>query len=426
LGTTVLLPPGADPVLAEPGQFAAAILEAESRSDAQHARALDVALPRAVAGFELLAGAWVLLPFVRLGMVLQLDAELAPASDGSTNPHIHAAVSMRRLDGLTFGCKERQWNVDFRRLGGREVRARIASRIAAAAAHLSQAVVIDPRSKSAWSNRPIEPRVDLAVWRAHFGGERAPEVRRILASRLATPQEPVAPMQEREIVEIGNPALAGAKAADWATSYTNFVDRARAGRFVLDPLNPQIGDEFELSRDGMNIRLAVDGDTKLRFSRHDLQVVNWSQIVDLVRAVEWPALVVEGSQTAVDELSVRMARDGVVAINHAISPTALAAIALHGPEALLEDVSECDPLGVIETEVLKTWAPSAPNDRLTRIPGQDGRYAAPLSNRSSASNPSETSPPTGFHRALSVGHKSKSENREPPEAIDTSPLPLIR
>jgi hypothetical protein len=102
---------------------------------------------------------------------------------------------------------------------------------------------------------------------------------------------------------------------------------------------------------------------------------------------------------------------------------------MHGPEALLGDVSECDPPGVVETAVLKTQVVRAPNDRHTPIPDHgrsDGRHTARSSIRSSASDPSEISPPFGFHQALQVAHDSKPENQDLSEAQDTSSISLIR
>lgn len=106
---------------------------AEKRVDAQEARIIDFSMPRAVP-----AELWevcirhVYEPFLRMGMVLQLDVHDTPASDGGRNVNVHGLATLRELDGDGFAArKNRAWNDVFRQRNGRDVRELFAQRLTA-------------------------------------------------------------------------------------------------------------------------------------------------------------------------------------------------------------------------------------------------------------------------------------------------------
>lgn len=109
-------------------QRAAAV---EKRNDAQEARIVDFSMPRAVP-----AELWescvrhVYEPFVRMGMVMQVDIHDSPASDGGRNINVHGLAALREIEGDGFAArKNRRWNDYFRERGGRVVREQFADRL---------------------------------------------------------------------------------------------------------------------------------------------------------------------------------------------------------------------------------------------------------------------------------------------------------
>jgi len=347
-GTVVLAPDGADVALAAPEEFTRALLAVERNSRAQHARTLDIALPRAAVGLELLFGAWVVAPLIAMGMTAQLDAECLPASDGGENPHCHASFAMRRLHGPTFGNKERPWNALFRRLGSRYMRSVLAARIVAAAAYLGQGVVVDPRRKSFYADAPPEPRFELARWRAHIQSGDDPEVAAVLARRRESEPESMPVMPENEIIGIRSAALAGAKPEDHLAAWQAAYDLARSSGFEFLAAGRWPGDEFTVARPGLGAALDFDASATLRLCGDELRNGDWEQVATLIQALDWPALAIEGSQDAVDALGVLLAPNGVAVVNHPMSGRALRLLACRGPAGLLADVRGYDPRGVLE------------------------------------------------------------------------------
>ena len=81
---------------------------AERRKDAQLCREFDIALPVELSNeqkSELITG-WVQRELISLGMCAQVDGH---CWDGS-NPHAHVMLTMRPLNGDSFGGKARDWN----------------------------------------------------------------------------------------------------------------------------------------------------------------------------------------------------------------------------------------------------------------------------------------------------------------------------
>jgi hypothetical protein len=106
---------------------------AEKRVDAQEARIVDFSMPRAVP-----AELWeacilrVYEPFLRMGMVIQVDVHDTPASDGGRNVNVHGLATLREIGGDGFAArKNRAWNDVFRERNGRTVREQFAERLTA-------------------------------------------------------------------------------------------------------------------------------------------------------------------------------------------------------------------------------------------------------------------------------------------------------
>jgi hypothetical protein len=131
--TIVLLPENAPGWARAPESLWQRAAQAERRVDAQEARIIDFSMPRAVP-----ADLWeacirhVYEPFVRMGMVLQVDVHDTPASDGGRNVNIHGLATLREIDGDNLAArKNRTWNDAFRQRNGREVREQFAERLTA-------------------------------------------------------------------------------------------------------------------------------------------------------------------------------------------------------------------------------------------------------------------------------------------------------
>jgi len=117
----------------------------ERRHDAVLAREIEFAIPRELsqsAGIAL-AQDFVREQFVACGMVADLNVHWTTAADGEAQPHAHAMLSMRAIDGDGFGKKERGWNDRRLLVGWRERWAELAN---ARLAELDHDVRIDHRS----------------------------------------------------------------------------------------------------------------------------------------------------------------------------------------------------------------------------------------------------------------------------------------
>ena len=126
--TIVMAPPGSPPWVQDPQMLWSKATLAERRADAQEARKIEISIPRELPG-RLYAdfGREMAAPFVKSGMIAQIDIHLIPASDGGLNPHIHMVLTLRRIDGDAFSTKKaREWNGLFYRRA-KKLRAEIAN-----------------------------------------------------------------------------------------------------------------------------------------------------------------------------------------------------------------------------------------------------------------------------------------------------------
>jgi hypothetical protein len=115
LQTIILAPSGSPLWVKNPHDLWSRAAAAERRADAQEARTIELSIPRELprhlyADFAREMAA----PFVSEGMIVQIDIQVTPASDGGLNSHIHMIVTMRRIVDDEFSPKkEREWNALF-------------------------------------------------------------------------------------------------------------------------------------------------------------------------------------------------------------------------------------------------------------------------------------------------------------------------
>lgn len=159
VGTAILLPRGSTAKLLDPTVFIEAIEKSEVRVDAQEARTIQFDLPRGLSTELMMpVAAFVLAPFIQLGMAVQIDVECPRASDGGEHPHVHVLMAMRELCGDKFGKKVREWNSIFVVRNGRFVRGIIAARLTIAAAFVGLDTVADPRANLDCGRAPPQQR----------------------------------------------------------------------------------------------------------------------------------------------------------------------------------------------------------------------------------------------------------------------------
>ncbi|MGB3899764.1 MAG: MobA/MobL family protein [Mesorhizobium sp.] len=164
IATIMLTPPDAPDWARHPQTLWQRAATAEKRVDAQEARIIDFSMPRAIP-----AKLWadciqhVYEPFLRMGMVLQVDVHDTPASDGGRNVNVHGLATLREIDGDGFaGRKNRTWNDHFRERNGRAVRGAFAERLTAFCREEGIAYVGDARP-NAERDLP-DPEPELPRW----------------------------------------------------------------------------------------------------------------------------------------------------------------------------------------------------------------------------------------------------------------------
>lgn len=120
----------------------------EKRKDAQLAREIETAIPHelnAVERLDLVRG-FVRAAFVDAGMIADIALH-APGGEGDhRNHHAHILLTMRRIEGDSFGAKERTWN-DVARL--EQWRAMWADHVNRALAKARSSACVDHRSLEA-------------------------------------------------------------------------------------------------------------------------------------------------------------------------------------------------------------------------------------------------------------------------------------
>jgi MobA/MobL family len=357
LGHVILLPDGAPPEFAQAENFLMAAAFREHRKDAQEGRALDFTIPRAVPDHLLLAvAAFTVLPFVALGMATRVDIECPRASDDELNPHAHCYLAQRRLEPDGFGPKQRSWNVLFRRDSGRHFRAIIAGRLTLACAILGIKAHVDPRRNDEIGAEKPEPRLAPVLWRIYQKGGNVRAIEELKTQRRLK-FEFAAPNDEgtgpQDCISVGSAvpfpdnqirAVAALKVVmDFAQKAGLHVERfpGEAGSY-LTPV--RLGGS-SIIFDGQAFRMKGEGGA-----------VDAELIVDLARALEWPAIVVEGDAQLADTVIFAGAAVGLTAVNRAASTTMLRRISETRFDNFVDQIADHDPLGVI-ADLLSTYVP---------------------------------------------------------------------
>ena len=372
-GTIVLLPSGADPQFADQYNLLMATIYREVRKDAQHGRTIDFSLPRAIPRPLLLpVAAFACAPLAKLGMAMQIDIEWPHASDGKSHVHGHVFVFQRALESDGFGLKVREWNWLFWRDRGRYIRSVIAGRITMACALIGVAAYVDPRRNDERGLNSREFRINPIYWRKHERGEFVPRIEALKKAR-----------KNRHANSALDKLLQNeATAADFVTIKSGVsakhddVARLRSIELVAS----------KLTSFGPLANLIADGKSKLEFSVDDLLMRfdgdkfsikggiasrHARAIVELVRVLGWPTMVVEGSPQSADEIIEVGVPAGIPVINRHASQEVLRKMREEHGYMLLDQIRPHDPLGVAEKAVV-TYAQLERDEKETFASGNDG------------------------------------------------------
>ena len=108
----ILLPEGAPDRWRDRATLWNEVEASERQKNSQLARDVEIALPRELSKAEAVALArdFVREQFVSRGMAADLNVHWGVGADGEAQPHAHAMLTMRRIEGGGFGPKERDWN----------------------------------------------------------------------------------------------------------------------------------------------------------------------------------------------------------------------------------------------------------------------------------------------------------------------------
>ena len=359
-GTIILLPRGGNPQFADEANLVFAATLRDTRANAQCGRTIEFSLPRAIpAELLLLVAAFVMAPFVAMGMVIRLDCECPLASDGGPHPHAHGWIAQRVLEDDGFGLKERSWNVFFRRAQGCHVRALIAGRLTLACALLGIEAYVDPRRNDARGLGDPEPRVPDDLWKMRDRGETVSQIEEIIAARgkrdpqsePAVQPQPVKDSPEAEVLVIQN-VISAKKVTK--------VDARKSAEAISSELVKMGGkvDEGKVAEiqtqenSNSSCRGSFDG-SKFKFTGPiDERVAG--RIIQLMRAVGWPALVVEGNQKSADLIISAGIPFNLTAVNRAAGTETLKFIKEKYGAQLLDQIRPYDPLQVAEAILAKS------------------------------------------------------------------------
>jgi hypothetical protein len=354
-GTTILLPPCAPREFANPAVLCRAITSAEHRRDSQEGRTIDFSLPRETPnGFELLYAAWILAPFVELGMAAQIDVERPPASDGGENPHAHATLALRELGTGGFGLKNRDWNQFFRDRDCKPIRTLIASRATAACALTGISAYMDPRTNIERGQAAPEERIPASQWRKWERRESC-RVDDVVWSRdvMRAQDEdyPPPPLREDVYAQISCPLLQNLSLEDRRFALAEVARLAWEAGMVAKK-------RFYDNYDPNVLAWGSEDGALVMFDGENFDVFDFrtpqreaSRLFRLINSLGWKAVVVDGDQDLVDEMAVLGAPVGLAPLNQAARPAALARIVDCGEDRLLRDVAKFDPLGSVAAAI---------------------------------------------------------------------------
>jgi hypothetical protein len=356
LGGLVLLPRHAPAELADLLEFVAAVGLRENRRDAQEGRIVDFAIPRQVPPELLLAvAAFVLLPFVELGMSIRIDVECPPASDGEPNPHAHAYLAMREVDRDGFGAKERSWNQLFWRDGGRHVRSIIAARLTLACAILCIDAHVDPRHNEAKGADTPELRLPGVLFRMYEAGRSVHQIENLKAQRHDKKTQPTqrhAPKVTPGLM-ITNAAASKNGTTKVAAFRQAFAEKAMEVGYALEAMADE-PPEAPLSLAGT----AVSFDGVAFRLKENCEAEDADIVVLFARVLGWPSLVVEGDAKIADLIAVAGASIDMFMVNRSPSPAVRHIISQTNFERFKAAIARADRLGIV-AKLLADVAPGS-------------------------------------------------------------------
>lgn len=422
--TTIMLTPSDAPDWTrDPERLWQHAAAAEKRVDAQEARIVDFSMPRAVP-----AELWeacirhVYEPFLRMGMVLQVDVHDTPASDGGRNVNVHGLATLRELDGDGFAVrKNRAWNDAFRQRNGREVREQFAERLTVFCRNHGIDYQGDARSNV---ERDLpDPEPELPRWNFEYA-ERTGEMTEALVAlhdhRKRRRQWEVAQAEaieaaldlariETRIRERRQRRLAPAELADARASKP---DRRAAVLRAWHGARDWIDAEsvaairttrFDEARSCLWIDLK-DGAT-LVDSGDAIALrgrLTWQAALETAAAAErhgWTEVTVSGDEKYKDAVAVACLLRGIAVINHALSPEAQAEL-----DRLMAARAEVE-----RAEVGRQWRPEPPRN-------SDGRHGTPFRSQSSHE----------IHCKISERARAASAASVPASEDEGQPIPVFK
>ncbi|OSI60273.1 hypothetical protein BSZ21_38545 [Bradyrhizobium canariense] len=365
-GGLILLPHGASAEFADMGNFFMAASSRDVRVDAQCGRTADFALPREVPR-ELLrpVAAFALADFAAQGMAARLDIEYPVASDEDHNPHCHAWLAQRILEPDGFGQKRPEWDRLFWRDQARYARALVAGRLTLACALLGVAGYVDPRRNEERGLPQPENRIPSKFWRMYDRGVYVPGIEKLKDTRR---QDKAAKVVGRS--DVGEKPHSGTVTVRNAVSKRNPPsDEVRQARinFVV-PLAEENGIEVRGSEENRpEIVLTTREGSLVVFDGEALSfggiagAARARLVVELARALDWPAIIVEADSQSTDEIIMAGVVLDVTAINTCASENALKLIKKRFGHLLADTVRPLDQLSVVD-ELLAAYVPSAKNE----------------------------------------------------------------
>lgn len=362
-GGLILLPYGAPTEFAEMENFLMAAAFREVRADAQGGRTIDFALPRELPK-ELLrpVAAFALADYAAQGMAIRLDIECPLASDKDYNPHCHAWLAQRVLESDGFGKKRPEWNQQFLRNMARYPRALIAGRITQACTLLGVAAYVDPRRNEARGLPEPEERIPAKFWRMYDRGVYVPGIEKLKSVRQANKAAArVAPRPDAETSDnLHSVTVRNAVRRRHPPS-----DEVRQAHInIVVPLAAENGIEVRGSKESKPEIVLMTRAGSVVFDGEILSFegvagsARAQLIVNLARALDWPAVIVEGDAQSTDEIIMAGVVLGVTAINTCASENALGLIKKNFGHLLADTVRPLDPLSVVD-ELLAEYAQSA-------------------------------------------------------------------
>lgn len=358
-GAIILLPRDAHRKFADETNFLMAAQIRDTRPNAQCGRILDFSLPRAVPEQLILPlAAFAMVPFAEKGMASRLDLECPSATDGRPHPHAHVWIAQRALEEGGFGLKVREWNGFFRRDQGRHVRALVAGRLTLGCALLGIDAYVDPRRNDERGLADPEPRLPDDLWKMRDRGEKVSQIEEIVEARAKKdPQsEPAVQLQavkdspEAESLVIRN-VVSAKKVTKAGARKSSDVVRSELAKMGCKVNKREDIENRKERNSNSSCRGNFDGSSLKIQGSIDSKAVD--EIIQLVRALGWPAMVIEGSGRSADAIIAAGVPFNLTAVNRAAGPEALKFINERYGAQLLDQIRPYDPSRIAEGVIRK-------------------------------------------------------------------------